>query len=666
MTVLKLTILMIVINCALFLGVNSASAQQACQLAPATSPKPRAEGLITSPSVVGGSIFYNDINTCVINTPQAAFVPFKVPTYSDLRNKFYEKVKDTSSTPVKVPTSIQLPLGSSHNLQEVTISASETRDVVVHITKDFTNSGNLLVDGPITITNAGSVLVFVDGDMSIKSNVTYGNKDRGIVFVVKGNINIGLAVTRIDAALISEGTVCTAYDFTGGNFTGACILPRTNPIITQPLVINGNLISINPNTGAGGPTANIKFSRWAVDPSGGTNIPPAETVKQQGKYLSVLNNLFTQTLSITTEDTSYSINLDAIPSPFQYSINPHSDLIVPAGGSVDTTFTSQAVGGAVPQPVNFTATVRRKDNNLPATGITLTPITYACTPNCDVPLNIAIDSTAPQIDYVVKLQGDGIPSHAREFTLTVRPPVSLTAAPGPGYTSFLPGKNATLTWSNPTINLATVGDQIKLYNTNSPAVLYASNYTSNNPVGGPVCNNTQPTSPLASGSCFFAMPSSIPPGTYRFKLVSIGGNLVLGSSSIITVQPTPAISVSPATAQRTNGIMSPLVVTWTNVQNATVNNSIKFYSAGGPGYDSWLFKVYLNPGDGTTCQTTPPATVLKDAQGYVSGSCTIQSPIATNIYNNLPAGPYEIRMVTNDTTYASTDSLGPLLFNIIP
>lgn len=156
-----------------------------------------------------------------------------------------------------------------------------TTDHIYHITGNLTISGN----------NAGTRtgVVFVSDNLNITGNYFYGSSSVtgpvaptiGTVFVVKSNVNIHKDVTRIDAVIISEGIICTAYDGT------SC--PAN--VSASQLTINGSLISINQTD-----AVSIKFHRSLAD-----NTQPAEKINHQVKYLVILKDLYSDTLQKWSE-----------------------------------------------------------------------------------------------------------------------------------------------------------------------------------------------------------------------------------------------------------------------------------------------------------------------------------------------------------------------------
>lgn len=149
-------------------------------------------------------------------------------------------------------------------------------------------TGNLTLNcsTPACISGFKTGVVFVGGNLNINNNYTYGGTDTtvapliGTVFVVKGNVNISQNVTRIDAVIISEDTICTAYSGT------ACLDGQT---ITPQLTINGSLISLTES-------APIKFRRKLGETGAlKDSTDPAEKINHQVKYLVILRDLLSDT-----------------------------------------------------------------------------------------------------------------------------------------------------------------------------------------------------------------------------------------------------------------------------------------------------------------------------------------------------------------------------------
>jgi len=166
-------------------------------------------------------------------------------------------------------------------------------DFLYYIKKDNIANGNLTIDcstpscifSPLTATNNRTVVFFIDGDLNIKQNYTYGSPTTGTVFVVKGNVYISPSVTRIDAVIISGKTICTAANFSSSS--ASC--PANYVTVPQQLVVNGSLISLTD-------AFPIAFRR-TLDPNlpVNNNNTPAEKVNNQVKYLVILKDLISGT-----------------------------------------------------------------------------------------------------------------------------------------------------------------------------------------------------------------------------------------------------------------------------------------------------------------------------------------------------------------------------------
>lgn len=225
-----------------------------------TNTKYYTKGLASTPNL-GSNLKKTADSRCIVD-PKAAFAPYKIPSYEDLKSLYYTQSKNSKGLSFS-------SLSSSYNF--------EIGDKV------YLTSGDLSVSG--TPTGSGTQVIFVEGNLSFTTaNYTYGTSTTGTVFVVKDNVNIDLLVTRIDGIIISQGVICTAY-------TGSACLSATDTATSPQLTINGSLISINSN---GSPA--IKFRRRLAD-----NSDPAEKIIHQPKYLVILRNLMSDTLQKWSE-----------------------------------------------------------------------------------------------------------------------------------------------------------------------------------------------------------------------------------------------------------------------------------------------------------------------------------------------------------------------------
>ncbi|TSC88096.1 MAG: Uncharacterized protein G01um10147_327 [Microgenomates group bacterium Gr01-1014_7] len=216
--------------------------------------KLRAEGLVSSTQIAPGSTFSTTSGACVID-PKAAFAPFKVPSYNDLKSLYFTQSRDTS------------------HKQEISSFPSLNDQMLYHA------RGSLTIEAPVAYS--GTSLVFIDGSLTINGNIT-GSNTGGLLFVVGGDVNIHYQnVDRIDAVIISSGTICTAFD------GSSC--PPGNIETPRALTINGSLISIDE-------TEPIKFRRSLPD-----NTLAAEKINHQVKYLVILRNTLSDTLQKWSE-----------------------------------------------------------------------------------------------------------------------------------------------------------------------------------------------------------------------------------------------------------------------------------------------------------------------------------------------------------------------------
>lgn len=256
--------------------------------------KVRATGLVTSKLISDFNKFAVNVNgqsPCVVD-PAAALVTHKIPSYASLKSIYFDQSKSTNK--VTVTPSGDTQTGLSKTL--ITPAAGQTIDnkaivVAGNLTIDSTTDGNVFTDTTGTTTPI-PVVVFVNNNLNIQDDIVYAkdNKDAGLVFVVSGDVNIDNNVTEINAVIISEGQICTAYDFT----IPSC--PTTN-VTTPQLVIYGSLISLwvaDPDQP--GIENKIKFKRTLAN-----NTQAAEKIQAQPKYLVIMRNIFASPIQKWTE-----------------------------------------------------------------------------------------------------------------------------------------------------------------------------------------------------------------------------------------------------------------------------------------------------------------------------------------------------------------------------
>ncbi len=206
---------------------------------------PRVQnGLISTPT--GSNNFGNPTATCVISS-QASFVPFKIPSYADLKSLYYTQSKALKSTRTD----------------------SDLTTVLTDGIYNYTNSPGVSINTIYSYTT-GTVVVFIDGRLTINNNIIGNSGTSGIVFVTKGDVNINASVARIDAVIISSGKIYTA---------GATCNP-SSVSTTSPLIVNGSLVNLDSEKP-------INFCRKLAN-----NDAAAEQIIQQPKYLVILRNMY--------------------------------------------------------------------------------------------------------------------------------------------------------------------------------------------------------------------------------------------------------------------------------------------------------------------------------------------------------------------------------------
>lgn len=244
------------------------------------SPSPRViDGLISALDISNN---FGSNNGKCIKDNKAAFAPYKIPTYEDLKSIYYTQAKSDST---KFTKNIQL----NGNFNVPSIMVGNGKPDIFLVTGNLTKLTGEGFGNNSHIKQSPAV-IFVEEDFIIDSNISYGG---GFVFIVKGNVIIHPDVSLIKAVIISSGKIYTA----GNNCT--------NVQTANPLVIEGSLISIykdqpqadfcalNP-TSSGCPS--IKFCRTLAN-----NNNPAEQINWQPKYLVILKDLFASTLEKWSE-----------------------------------------------------------------------------------------------------------------------------------------------------------------------------------------------------------------------------------------------------------------------------------------------------------------------------------------------------------------------------
>ncbi len=283
----NLHFLFILLSFSFFLFPFSFTPPTSAQTPGACSSNPVAtivqDGLVSTPSL-GNNNLVTSTGICIIDS-KAAFAPYKIPSYDDLKSLYYTQAKSSATVTKYIPTN---PPSGSNDVYESSVTLNDSNVLY------FVN-GNLIKRAGQSFgcsnCNSGVGLVFVERDLTINSNII--RRSGGFVFVVKGNVNINPSVTEINAVIISGGTICTSADFTDpANPT----CPSGTVANSSQLVINGSLISLK-QPPADNPTASyIRFRRSLAD-----NTLPAEKIIHDVKYLVILRNLMSDTVQRWSE-----------------------------------------------------------------------------------------------------------------------------------------------------------------------------------------------------------------------------------------------------------------------------------------------------------------------------------------------------------------------------
>jgi hypothetical protein len=260
----------------------------------------RYDGLLSTPQLVTGNKFPGKTAPCVVNTNRAGFTDVDLQNeykYETLKNKYYTKPRAANAAAYPQLT------GNATN-------ASFSGGNAITSDKVYNVTGNLDLSGDPTGSYVG--VVFVDGNVNFRDNASHGyvygkgSPTAGLVIIAQGDINIDQDVREINAVLISQGNICTNATSFGPPATCQKSTARTTSF---QLIINGSVISLNPSNPSDPTQKPLKLYRdlAASTNFGGGNTQPAELIKADPKYLIILRKIMSQTVSITTEDTTFGI-----------------------------------------------------------------------------------------------------------------------------------------------------------------------------------------------------------------------------------------------------------------------------------------------------------------------------------------------------------------------
>ncbi len=212
---------------------------------------------------------YTSEGKCIIGKP-AAIPQFSLNSYDEMKSLYFDQNKQKDQQTTLSGEQIQTNPVQSVNLEQGNI------DHLYYITGSYT------IGSDLNVKKAG--VIFVDGNLTINTNITQKSNTDGLVFLVKGDVNIKDSVTEVNAFIITWGQFCSAWT---GSF---CPTP---PYLTSQLIINGSIISLDS-------TKKPSFVRRLINPNANKK-DPAEKIIFQPKYLAILKNIFARDLSVWSE-----------------------------------------------------------------------------------------------------------------------------------------------------------------------------------------------------------------------------------------------------------------------------------------------------------------------------------------------------------------------------
>lgn len=235
----------------------------------------QATGLITvgqnSDNAISGTFgtTIGSASPCVLDpkaflNPRERGVP--VDSYEALKTLYFTKASSTNSSFNKVTLTC-----TSCNETNIPLDSTAGKDALYLVPTNLT----INVGGSIAGINTQTGVIFVDGKLTINTNIISTANNKGLVFVTIDDVLIDKNVTAVDAVIISEGQICTASD------ENTCPDTLSDAGSTQQLLIKGGLVSINP-------AKPIKFRRNLVN----NDINAAEKIIAQPKYLAILRDIF--------------------------------------------------------------------------------------------------------------------------------------------------------------------------------------------------------------------------------------------------------------------------------------------------------------------------------------------------------------------------------------
>lgn len=231
--------------------------------------------LTTSKSAADAQSIFSQTGTSIfcITGERAAIPQFDIPTYEEMKSIYFDQAIQTSIVKQEI----------TGNATVTDLNAQSSASLL-HV------AGNLDIDNsnlfPTKIAPA-PVVIFVDGNLNINKNISYGSTSdlQGLAFVVKGNINVDPTVTSINAMMITFDQFCSAV-----NASGSCNATVTS---NNQLTINGSVISLA--------TDSARQPKFVRNLASGNDTTPAEKVVYQPKYMVLFKDIFSRDLLIWNE-----------------------------------------------------------------------------------------------------------------------------------------------------------------------------------------------------------------------------------------------------------------------------------------------------------------------------------------------------------------------------
>ncbi|MDO8687347.1 MAG: hypothetical protein Q7K41_02025, partial [Dehalococcoidales bacterium] len=132
-----------------------------------------------NPRVTGGLIstyglsenFGNPEAICVTGN-KAPFVPYKIPTYDDLKSLYYTQARQPAGIVAKHPPLI-ITEGDGATQADIPMTAGSDHLYYIKKTNPTSIDGNLTISGNIPGGGSQTGVVFVDGNLNINTNLTH-------------------------------------------------------------------------------------------------------------------------------------------------------------------------------------------------------------------------------------------------------------------------------------------------------------------------------------------------------------------------------------------------------------------------------------------------------------------------------------------------------------